>query len=57
MVQAVDHDGLAQLQRQFMNLDVGDRIMNGRLQLFSLQRPDKGVLQINGNIFFRIDRI
>ncbi|CAD7954692.1 unnamed protein product [Amoebophrya sp. A25] len=36
MVSIVDHDGLAALQRQIAHLDVGDRVLSGRLHLFKI---------------------
>jgi hypothetical protein len=43
MVSQLDQEELAALQRALDNLDCGDRIMTGKLQLFSLTRPEKTV--------------
>ncbi|CAD7946303.1 unnamed protein product [Amoebophrya sp. A120] len=38
MVSSIDHDGLSALQRQISHVDVGERILSGRVQLFHLGR-------------------
>ena len=42
MVSRVEYEPLRQLQRQLNHLDLGDRSITGRLELFSLVKPEKG---------------
>ena len=49
MVEQLDHDGLAQLRRQLTNVDVGDRILRGRVELFKLNRM-RGEPELSGSL-------